>query len=225
MLAGPASRRMRPASATNWLTRAAVRSDGGVEGAHGKGGLPRAWGSVSDRRPPRGAPRRTSTKRCSFTGSTRTSTPGSRMARRRSLRRMHASVLMRPARRSVMRPWPSTVQKFPRAATSPAAQGELDAQRLEDASADLVLEGIVAEEAEVAGPAPGVMPGRHVADQSAGRPRGQPREIWQASCLQLRSPRIRPRQAAQPVEGQQGDLGLGRNDQGGDEVEHVLRRP
>ena len=55
MLAGAASRSRRPASATNWFTRAAVRSDGASRARTGRGGLPRVWGSVSDRRPPSGA--------------------------------------------------------------------------------------------------------------------------------------------------------------------------
>ena len=46
------------------------------------------------------------------------------------------SVLGRPARRSVIRPSASTVQKLPRAATSLRPELEVDAERLEHAAAD-----------------------------------------------------------------------------------------
>ena len=60
-----------------------------------------------------------------------------------------ASVAMRPARRSVILPGASTVQKFPRAATS-SADFDPDPERLQHAAADVELQRIVAEQAEVA---------------------------------------------------------------------------
>ena len=109
---------------TKRFTSAAVRFARGSSARTGSGRLARAaCGSVSDsraaagRRAPRaararsGAPSRARRR-------PRRRAAGSRAGARS--RRTHISVLMRPARRSVMRPAPSTVQKFPRAATSPA---------------------------------------------------------------------------------------------------------
>src|SRR4029453_19460800 len=50
----------------------------------------------------------------------------------------------------------------------PRAKLELDAERLEHAAAHLILEGIVAEETEMAGAAARGDPGRDVADEAAG---------------------------------------------------------
>ena len=52
---------------------------------------------------------------------------------------MHMSVLMRPARRSVISPWPSIEQKLPRAATSVSLQVEADAEGFQHAAADQEL--------------------------------------------------------------------------------------
>ena len=120
MLAGAASASSGRAASTKRLTRAAVRAASGAAAVTGRGGTPVAWGSVSVTRPDSPEPRSTSTKRCSFTGSMRSSAPSTRISRRRSQSRTQTSVGMRPARRSVMRPFVSTVQKFPRAATSPS---------------------------------------------------------------------------------------------------------
>ena len=155
MLAGAASREQR--------------ARGLHEGVHERGGLrpPRARGRRTGRggtpellrirlgEPARtdAAPRRTRTKRCSFTGSTRTSTPSRRIARSRSTRRTQTSVAMRPARRSVIAPRASTVQKLPARGHVARPQLEVDAERLEHAAAHRIAQGIVAEEAEVAGPA------------------------------------------------------------------------
>ena len=70
------------------------------------------------RRRPSPAPRKTTTKRCSFTGSTKTSTPGIFTSRSSIASGALSSLAMRPARRSVMLPPASSVQKLPRAATS-----------------------------------------------------------------------------------------------------------
>ena len=75
--------------------------------------------SVSAMFPPRPGPRNTTTKRCSFTGSTNTSTPGIETLRSFIANGALCSVGIRPARRSVMFPSASTVQKLHRTATSP----------------------------------------------------------------------------------------------------------
>ncbi len=63
--------------------------------------------------------------------------------------RIHSSVLMRPARRSVMMPSASALAKLPRAAMSFGPRSETDAQRLQHTTPDLIVHRIVAEEAEV----------------------------------------------------------------------------
>src|SRR5439155_11273997 len=57
------------------------------------------------------------------------------------------------------------------------AQVELDAERLEDAAPDLIVERIVAEEPEVAGPAARRDARRDVADEAAGGLGGEQGEI------------------------------------------------
>ena len=120
----------------------------------GSGASPVACGSVSVRRRRGPAPRKTTTKRCSFTGSTKTSHAGHvDLPQQLGSSSADFSVAMRPARRSVIRPAASTVQKLPRAATSSGCSVEADAERLQHAAADLVRERVVAEEGQVRRPA------------------------------------------------------------------------
>ncbi len=57
-------------------------------------------------------------------------------------------------------PLASSVAKFARAQTSPGLQFHAEAERLDDAAADLKFQRIVAEQAEVARPAAGRDAGR-----------------------------------------------------------------
>ena len=66
-----------------------------------------------------------------------------------------SSVGMRPARRSVMLPWASSVQKLQRTATSLRPELEADAGGLQRPAADQVLDRVVAEQAQVSRPAAG----------------------------------------------------------------------
>ena len=100
------------------------------------------------RRPPSPAPRKTTTKRCSFTGSTKISKPGILTSRSRMASGALSSLGMRPARRSLILPAASSVQKLPRAATSPGCMCKADAGRFQRPAADQVLERIVAEQAQ-----------------------------------------------------------------------------
>ena len=103
----------------------------------------------------RPAPRITSTKRWSLTGSTSTSTPGTEMPRSESSTSAAARSRCGPARRSMMAPAASSVQKLPRAATSDWPELEPDAGGFQYAPPDLVAQRVVAEERQVAGAAAG----------------------------------------------------------------------
>ena len=66
-----------------------------------------------------------------------------------------SSLAMRPARRSLMFPAASSVQKLPRIATSCGPELEADAGRLQRPAADDVFQRIVAEQAQMPRPAAG----------------------------------------------------------------------
>ena len=76
------------------------------------------------RSPERFSPRNTIRHLCSFTVSTKTSTPGNLISRRISHSSLFFSVGMRPALLSRTLPFSSMVQKFPRAATSPGCRSK-----------------------------------------------------------------------------------------------------
>ena len=133
-------------------------------------------GSVSATSSPRPSPRNRTTRRYSRTGSIRVSTP-SILTPARSLATSFSqvSVGMRPARRSVTRPSASIVQKLPRIATSFGPTSTPMPERLEHAAADVVLERVVAEQAEVPGARAGRDPGRDRRAQADGPLGGQAR--------------------------------------------------
>src|SRR2546429_325580 len=87
------------------------------------------------------------------------------------------------------------------------AQVELDAERLEDAAPDLIVERIVAEEPEVAGPAARRDARRDVADEAAGGLGGEQGEIGQVSRLELRASSVGSREPAEALARDEGDLG------------------
>ena len=133
------------------------------------------------------APRSTMTKRCSFTGSTKTCTPGiftSRSLIAPAVRFLRVG--MRPARRSVMLPLASTVQKLARIATSPSCKLEADAGRLQRAAADQVLQRIVAEQAEMPRTAAGADAGQHGNAAAADAALGERVEIRRVGRFELR---------------------------------------
>ena len=159
MLAGVSPASVLRAAATKRFTRPAVRRAAGASALTGSAGTPRAWGSVSERRPESPVPRRTRTKRCSFTGSTKSFTPRRRIPRRRWQRLVQRSVAMRPARRSVMRPSRSTVQKLPRAATSPARTSKSMPSASSTPRPTWYRSGSYPKRPRCPGPLPGVIPG------------------------------------------------------------------
>ena len=97
--------------------------------------------------PPRPGPRKTTTKRCSLTGSTKTSTPGIFTAFSLSASGALSSLAMRPARRSLI--LPAAVERAIVAADGDVVRAELetDARRFERTAADHELQRIVAEQA------------------------------------------------------------------------------
>ena len=191
MLAGAASARRGRASATNRLTRSAVAWASGACACTGRGGRPRAWGSVSDRRPDRPGPRSTRTNRCSLTGSTRISAPGTRIRRRRSTSAAHRSVGIRPARRSVMRPVVVDGAEVTPGGDVAGPEVEVDPERLQDAAPHRVAKRLVAEEAEVPGAAARGDAGGDVAQEAAGAPPGQRVQVGDPRGLQLGAGRWR----------------------------------
>src|SRR5260370_68369 len=83
----------------------------------------------------------------------------------------------------------------------PALQLEVDAERLEDSASHREAEGIVAEEAQVAGPAAGGDAGADVPQQATGRAPGEGVQRRDVGGLELALAGARLRQAAQAVEG------------------------
>ena len=86
-------------------------------------------------------------------------------------------------------------------------QVEVDAQRLEDAAADPVLERVVAEEGEVARPAArrDAEADRH--GQAAEAVGGEPVEVHGVRLLQLGAAGLRIGQPAEAVDDEEDDLG------------------
>ena len=119
-----------------------------------------------------------------------------------------SSVGMRPARRSLMLPAASSVQKLARIATSPSCRCEADAGGFERAAADHVLQRVVAEQAQVPGAAAGADAGQHgnAAAQDAGF--GERVEIGRVGRFQLGLAARLLRQAAQAVAHVHDDLGV-----------------
>ena len=220
MFAGAASARRRPGLGHEAVDE--VRRVLGASGAWactGRGGWPVAWGSVSDRWPDSPAPRSTRTKRCSLTGSTRSSTPGTADAsqaiheRGAPLRgdpagppvgdpagRVEGAEV--PARRDVARP-----------------EVEVDAQGLQDAAPDRVAERLVAEQAEVPRAAPRGDAGADVAEQAAGAPPRQRVQVGHPGRLQLGPPGGRVRKATQAVCREEDDLGGAGNGQAANQIQ------
>ena len=114
---------------------------------------------VVPRCPPRPGPRKTTTKRCSFTGSTKTSTPG--IFTSRSLMASGAAFFAGDAAGAAVGDVARGVERAEVRADGDVAflQFKADAGGLERAAADEVLQRIVAEQTEVAGAAAGAMPG------------------------------------------------------------------
>jgi len=114
------------ARATSSFTIDAVFSAAGAQARAGRGGTPSSCGSVSWISPESPSPLRTSSPRCSFTVSMKSSQPSGalRPARSSPTSRRFSSVLGRPARRSTRFPPPSTVAKLNRAATSRPVSGK-----------------------------------------------------------------------------------------------------
>ena len=133
------------------------------------------------------------------------------------------SLAIRPARRSVIRPCASTVQKLPRAATSFGLQIEVDAERLEHPAADLVLDRIVAEQAEMARPAAGRDAGADRDRQAADIVPDQGIEIRGRGGLELGRAAGLDRQPAEAVGDREHDLAGVAEDERLDQVEHVLK--
>src|SRR6516164_3265032 len=86
------------------------------------------------------------------------------------------------------------------------AQVEFDAERLQHAPPDLIVERIVAEEPEMAGPAPRRDSRRNVADQPAGGFRRELGQIWKLRRLEFRASGLRAREPAEAVERDEDDL-------------------
>ena len=85
------------------------------------------------------------TRRYSFTGLTKTSTPGILILSSFSHSFAPMSLPMRPARRSVISPAASIVQKVPADGDVVGTEGEVDPEGFEHAAADLELQRIVSE--------------------------------------------------------------------------------
>src|SRR5206468_3984398 len=100
------------------------------------------------------------------------------------------------------------------------AQVELDPERLEDAAADLIVQGIVAEEPEVAGAASRRDAGRDVTNEPAGGVGGELGQIRQVSRLELGASRFGSRKAPEAVERDEDDLCRVRDDERRDDIEH-----
>src|SRR5213593_1865320 len=100
------------------------------------------------------------------------------------------------------------------------ARVELDAQRLEDAAANLVPERIVAEEPEVSGAAAGSDSRRDVTDETASSLGGELREIRKPRGLELGAAGLGSREPPEPVERNEDDLRPVRDDERRDDIEH-----
>ncbi len=94
-----------------------------------------------------------------------------------------SSVGSRPARRSVMTPSASRVQKLHPGGHVARLELEADAGRRQGAAADLVGERVVAEQAEVAGARPGGDAPGHRVVEAQGALAGQPVEVGGAASV------------------------------------------
>jgi hypothetical protein len=105
------------------------------------------------------------------------------------------------------------------------AQVELDAEGLEHAAADLVLERVVAEEAEVPRPAARGDARRDVSEEPTRRLPGQRGQVGNPGRLELRLPCLRPGQSPEPIQRQQNDLRLIRHHERLNQLEHAQVYP
>ena len=115
---------------------------------------------------------------------------------------------IRPARRSVMLPLASSVQKLRADGDVAVFELETDAGGFERAAADHVLQRVVAEEAEMAGAAAGADAGQHgdAAAEDAGF--GECVEVRRFGRFQFRQAARLLRQAAEAVGDVHDDLGV-----------------
>ena len=148
------------------------------------------------------------TKRCSFTGSTKTSMPGIFTLRSLIASGALSSVGMRPARRSVM--LPLGVERAEVGADGDVAvlEFEADAGGFEGAAADHVLQRVVAEQAEVAGAAAGADAGQHGDAAAEDADFGERVEVRRVGRFELGQAARLLRQAAEAVGDVHDDLGV-----------------
>ena len=133
-------------------------------------------------------PRNTTTKRCSFTGSTNTSTPG--IFTVAELHRQRGTFFGRDAAGAAVGDVARRVERAEVAADGHVAlfEMEADAGRLQRPAADQVLDRIVAEQAQVAGPAAGADAGKHrnaAAEDADFRQRVEVAACWPSSSSVL----------------------------------------
>ncbi len=113
---------------------------------------------------------------------------------------------MRPARRSVILPFSSTVQKLPRMAMSCFVEREVNPQGFQDTASDHIFQRIVAKECQVSrAAARAESRGDHFA-QTQGRTSGQRVHIGGTGSFELGRTARFQRQAAQPIHHQQDNF-------------------
>ena len=136
----------------------------------------------------------------------RSRTPGILTSRSRMASGALSSVGMRPARRSLILPAASSVQKLPRAATSPGCMAKPMPVASKRPAADEVFERVVAKQAQVARPAAGSDAGTDRNAAALHADFGQGIEVRRLGRFQLRLAARRQRQAAQAVGDEHDDL-------------------
>ena len=128
---------------------------------------------------------------------------------------------MRPARRSVMLPCASSVQKLPRMATSLRPEFEADAGRFERAAADAILQRIVAEQAQVPRPAARADARLHRNAAAGDAALGQRVEVRRLGRFEFGLAARLERQAAEAVGHEHHDLRVVLNMQFARQLVHV----
>ena len=207
MLAVSRSPRALLAAATKPLTIVAVPSESALSAFASNGACPSNSGSVALTSSPRPGPCINSTKRCSLTGRTEMSAPGSSIRSNR-LMRGAAGFGSDPSRAPVQHQ-STAVQRteVPPRGNVTVTQLHPYAQRFQDATSDGVLDGVVAQEGQVSGPAAGRDARGHRGCQAAGASLRQTVQVRKTGRFQLRPARIWVRETSKPVDDQQHYLG------------------